>query len=521
MAVLRDITDRHELERELEDERRRRHLAEAMLGFGIWELDVGAQRLTMSEGARMLMGREHDAEDRLEHLIADVHDEGRQRLFAALELRETHGVGEHECDVRGSDGRRRRVLMRGLWQLSADGRELITGTAMDITELRAAERRRNETETLLRQGFTESPLGMSLSHPRSGRYLRVNDAFCRLLGRTRQELLELTYLDVSHPADAPEDSARRAALLATASGSFQLQKRYLRPDGSVVWASLHMMPVYGSTGRVSAFFSQVDDITAIKERESRLVREAAERERLAEVRAALEEDRLILHAQPIIDLRSGGVVQQELLVRVRLEDGELMCPPDFLPAAERLGFITEIDKWVTERAVELAAQGQPVEVNLSGASVGDPELLTTIQAALVRTGADPAQIVFEVTETALMADVERGREFATELHRLGCRFALDDFGTGYGTLTYLKHLPADYVKIDMEFVREIAVSEADQRLVRAIVTMVEDLGKQTIAEGVEDAATLECLKAIGVGHAQGFHLGPPVLISTLGGIGRG
>jgi EAL domain-containing protein (putative c-di-GMP-specific phosphodiesterase class I) len=242
------------------------------------------------------------------------------------------------------------------------------------------------------------------------------------------------------------------------------------------------------------------------------MRDASDLERLEQTRSALADDRLLLHAQPIIDLRDSGIVGLEPLVRLRDEEGRIVPPGDFLPVAERHGLIREIDQWVTERAVELAATGAPVEVNLSAASVGDEEMLETIRAALERTGADPALVVFEVTETALMADVDRGRMFSVAVRQLGCRFALDDFGTGYGTFTYLKHIPIDYLKIDIEFVRDLLSSPDDERLVRAIVAMARDLGKTTIAEGVEDAATLERLRHLGVDQAQGYHIGRPAEI---------
>jgi EAL domain-containing protein (putative c-di-GMP-specific phosphodiesterase class I) len=302
-------------------------------------------------------------------------------------------------------------------------------------------------------------------------------------------------------------------MLASAQGNFQTEKRYVRPDGTAVWGSMHVTPVYSAKGEIRGFFSQIVDLTAHKERERELIRQATDLERLSEIRAAIAEDRLVLHAQPIVDLGSGRVVQQELLVRLQRENGELMPPGDFLPLAERHGCITDIDRWVVEQAVQMAARGQAVEVNLSAASVGDSQTLATIRAALASTGADPRLLVFEVTETAMMADVDRGRAFAEALRELGCRFALDDFGTGYGTFTYLKHIPADYLKIDIEFVRELPGSEADLRLVRAIVHMARELGKKTIAEGVENADALAQLRGLGVDHAQGYHIGRPAPIA--------
>jgi PAS domain S-box-containing protein len=429
-------------------------------------------------------------------------------VVAALSRAAESGEAECECWLISGDEGRRRVLIRGTAHVLTDGRKVVTGTAIDITELRAAERARTESETMFRQGFDGSPIGMSLTHPRDGRFLQVNDALCRLLGRSREELLSRTFADVTHPADAEANELSRREILADGCGH-EFEKRYARPDGTTVSASVHVVPVVGHDGAVRAFFAQMVDLTATKEREAQLIQEAADLERLAMIHSALADGRLILHAQPIVDVQTGHVVQQELLVRLQTEDGQIMPPGAFLPVAERHACIRDIDHWVTQRAVEMAAAGAPVEVNLSAASVGDGELLGTIREALERTGADPSLLVFEVTETALMADVERGRLFATALRELGCRFALDDFGTGYGTFTYLKHIPIDYLKIDIEFVRDLLESEADERLVRAIITMAHELGKQTIAEGVENAATLDRLRELGVDLAQGYHIGRP------------
>jgi PAS domain S-box-containing protein len=376
-------------------------------------------------------------------------------------------------------------------------------------ELEASERARSEFESLFTQGFDASPIGMALVTPHEKRFMRVNDALCRLLHRSREELIGMLCAQVTHPEDEVADEQARAAMVAGSETGYECEKRYVRPDGTVVWGSLHVTPVFSPEGAVRLFFAQIVDQTARHEREQALIREAAELECLAMIRAALSAGRLCLHAQPIVELATRKVVQHELLLRLIREDGTLMPPADFLPIAERHGHITEIDQWVVRQAVELAASGRPVEVNLSAASVGDPETLATIRALLRESGADPSLLVFEVTETALMADVERGRAFAAALRDLGCRFALDDFGTGYGTFTYLKHLPIDYLKIDMEFVRDLTCNEADQRLLRVIVSVARELGKQTIAEGVEDEATLVRLRELGVDHAQGFHLGRP------------
>jgi diguanylate cyclase (GGDEF)-like protein/PAS domain S-box-containing protein len=235
-------------------------------------------------------------------------------------------------------------------------------------------------------------------------------------------------------------------------------------------------------------------------------------ERLAwvgQVRDAIDDDRLCLHAQPIFDLLSGERMGCEVLVRMFEADGTVVPPGAFLPTAERFGLISEIDGWVVERGIELAARGAVVTINVSARSIPDPTLIPRIRTALAATGADPGQVVFELTETAMATASEDLRAFGTEIERIGCALAIDDFGTGFGSLTYLKHLPVRYLKIDMEFVAGLRSSAADRAIVESIVTIAKSLEMHTVAEGVEDAETLDCLAAIGVDYAQGYHLGRP------------
>jgi diguanylate cyclase (GGDEF)-like protein len=227
------------------------------------------------------------------------------------------------------------------------------------------------------------------------------------------------------------------------------------------------------------------------------------------IRRAIEAERLVLHSQPIVDLATGQTVGEELLVRMVDEAGELVMPSAFLPTAERFGLIRDIDRWVVSRALELIATGRRVSVNLSARSVSDPELTSRVEQGLRQAGADPALLVFEITETAAAADMEDVRAFAERVQRLGCGLALDDFGTGFGSFIYLKHLPVSELKIDMEFVRHVSHSRADRRLVESIVMIAQALGVRTVAEGVEDEATLTLLRKYGVDFAQGWHLGAP------------
>jgi diguanylate cyclase (GGDEF)-like protein/PAS domain S-box-containing protein len=234
--------------------------------------------------------------------------------------------------------------------------------------------------------------------------------------------------------------------------------------------------------------------------------------RVERIRVALAEDRFVLYGQPIVDLRSGLVAYHELLIRMRSEDGGIIAPGDFLPAAERFGLIVEIDRWVTEHALRMAIEGERVTINLAGPSIGDEQVLILIREALA-DGLSPANVIFEITETAAMSNFEKAERFAQTLNDIGCNLALDDFGTGFGSFTYLKHLNARYLKIDLEFVRDLVSNDTDQKVVKSIVDIAHSLEKKTIAEGVEDAATLTALKDRGVDFAQGFYLGRPKRLS--------
>jgi diguanylate cyclase (GGDEF)-like protein len=233
------------------------------------------------------------------------------------------------------------------------------------------------------------------------------------------------------------------------------------------------------------------------------------------IRAALDEDRLVLHAQPVVETATGLTTQHELLVRMVDVHGDLIPPGSFLPVAERFGLIREIDRWVVTRAIrmlgEQRAEGRRpiVEINLSAHSLGDAQLALHIGRELRAAGVAATQLIFEVTETTAIGNIAAARTFAERLGELGCRFALDDFGAGFGSFYYLKHLPFDFIKIDGEFVRNCTSDPTDRLVIRAVVELARGMGKRTIAEFVGSEETFAILRELGVDYAQGFHLGPP------------
>ncbi|HEX7280092.1 MAG TPA: EAL domain-containing protein [Solirubrobacterales bacterium] len=236
----------------------------------------------------------------------------------------------------------------------------------------------------------------------------------------------------------------------------------------------------------------------------------------ARIRDALTQNRLRLATQPIRSLTSGGIERYELLLRMTGESGELLPAASFIEAAERSGMVQELDRWVVARALELIAEreraGAPVSLhmNISGASVTDLSVLEFIERRLDEGGADPSRCTFEITQSARVEDFETAAGFADRLTEFGCEVAIDDYGAGFGPFAYLKKVPFDVIKIDGTFIREMSRNDADQLVVQAIVQIARGLGKQTIAEFVEDEDTKQMLAGYGVDMAQGYHLGRPV-----------
>jgi EAL domain-containing protein (putative c-di-GMP-specific phosphodiesterase class I) len=236
---------------------------------------------------------------------------------------------------------------------------------------------------------------------------------------------------------------------------------------------------------------------------------------LGRLRRALENDRFVLHYQPIVSLAHGRVSHYEALVRLADEPhGRLVAPASFLPAAERYGLVREIDRLVLRRVLTLLSEsegeGAPsIAMNVSTLSATDGQMLRHIERGLARRGVDPSRLIVEVTETAAISDMGRARAFCEGVQALGCAVALDDFGSGFGSFQYLKHLPFDFLKIDGDFIRGLPVSTIDQLVVKALVDLVRGMGRRTIAEFVSDDFTVRLLREYGVDYAQGFELGRP------------
>jgi diguanylate cyclase (GGDEF)-like protein/PAS domain S-box-containing protein len=234
------------------------------------------------------------------------------------------------------------------------------------------------------------------------------------------------------------------------------------------------------------------------------------------VTQALANDRFILFFQPIMEVISGRISHYEVLLRMQDEDGSIIGPANFIEVAERGGLIYAIDRLVIQKALQFLAtikeidQTAALSINLSAHVFRDPHLISYLRQELKHTGVDASRVVFEITETAAVADLAIANNLILAIKKLGCRFALDDFGIGFSSFYYLKHLPVDYLKIDGSFIRHLVDSSEDKVIVQAMSEVANGFGKKTIAEFVETQAILDLLHEYRIDYAQGYLISKPL-----------
>jgi len=241
------------------------------------------------------------------------------------------------------------------------------------------------------------------------------------------------------------------------------------------------------------------------------------------IQDALRTDKFHLMLQTMAPLLSAqaNIQVQEFLLRIRMDDGSIATPETFIPAAERYGLMRDVDMWVIEHCLEIIRDVRNdtdssitylYSINLSGQSVGDPEISAFIIRKIKEYEIDPSQIMLEITETAAITNFQTALDFIAVLSDIGCRFALDDFGAGLSSFGYLKRMKVDFLKIDGQFVKGMAEDPIDRMMVNNITHLAYGLGLFVIAESVEDATLLEMLRDIGVHFAQGYHIQRPTSI---------
>ena len=482
---------------------------------------------TIPSAGNVVLRRRHDAPIAIDFAAAPIRERGRDIAGVVLVFRDmsrerqyatrlahlaSHDALTGLLNRREFERRVSMVLAEGPYQ---DGHHAVL--YLDLDEFKVV----NDTcghaagDELLRQVS-------ALLRPR----LREGDTLARLGGDEFGVLLE-------HCAPAPALAIADALRKTIGDFHFQWNQRSFK-----IGASVGVVNLAGGPDTLAAILSAADAACYMAKDKGRnrvqvyspesdeVTLRKGEMEWVNRIHRALAENRFCLYAQPVRATVGGDATPAytELLLRLRDDDGGLVPPTAFIPAAERYHLMPAIDRWVINTAFgQLArqledgdeAQTGVCAINVSGASLGDDDFLDFVQAQFVVHRIPHALICFEITETTAVASLTKATQFMSALRGLGCRFALDDFGVGVSSFTYLKHLPVDYVKIDGSFVKDMLDDPVNHAMVEAIHRIGHIMGKQTIAESVERRETLKALRAIGVDYAQGFGIAAPAPFGPL------
>ncbi len=347
--------------------------------------------------------------------------------------------------------------------------------------------------------------------------LRRSDLLCRIGGDEYAVLLSNT--DTSQAVEiANEFRASIQGLQCTIEG-----------QAVEVSCSIGISEINGEAGRTEEYLKQADISLYVakgrgrnrvhvydpEDRESDELRKNLDWVR--RVRRAIADDSMVFHLQPVLHIASNRIHHYEALVRLNLPGQGLVYPNSFIPALENAGEMHILDHWVIRNAIKLLGQHPGLEhlaINLSAQAFGDEGLVPLVEETLKQEGVDASRIIFELTESASLSNLTAARQMMGRLQELGCSFAVDDFGTGFSTFSYLKQFPADSIKIDGSFVRDLANDPVNRVLVRSIHEVARTLGKRTVAEFVENEAELQILREMGIDYAQGYHIGRPAAVGS-------
>ena len=518
-TITRDITKRKRAERALADSDERYREILDTTPDGVWRVD--AQERTDYVNPRMASMLGYSPEEMIGRELSDFMDPEQVEIAQAEMTTARHdgslGVVENRFVCKDGTQCWARVSHRALTDRHGNH---TGGLAImsDITASKAQAVELRKSEHFV-AALTDSMVEGMFALDRDGRVSYMNHAAERLLGWTKDELASRSIHDTVHyqhedhspyaAADCPLQAALRTGTTVRVEDD-----TFTRRDGRLLAVSYSAAPIT-IDGQVEGIAVVFGDISARRAGEQRQKQELERLTWIGRIRDALDEDRLMLYAQPIIEVQSQAVVAHELLLRMVDRDGAIIAPIRFLPAAEQYGLIEEIDRWVLAQAITLAGRGHKVHFNISAKSLGSRELIGDLERGLRDTGAALGLLVCEITETALANDEAVAQAFVNELRELGCEIALDDFGIGYGGFAYLKRLPITVIKIDIEFVRDLVENSQNQHVVKAIVNLAQGFGRQTVAEGVENQATLKLLQEYGVDYAQGYAIGHPAPTDTV------
>ncbi len=562
-GIYRDISERIESERVLRESEERHRVVAEQTGQVIYDYDIVSGQIAWSGAIRKITGFDYtdfQAVD-IDAWAEMIHPDDRE--FAVKTLEERMKTGGHynvEYRFRRKNGSWVSIEDNGTFLRNEQGETYrMLGSMSDVTE------RKRITSEMAWQASHDALTGLVNRHEFEERVARllfnrrgrrhhamlyidldqfkvVNDTCGHQAGdQLLRQLTGLVAVTVRESdtlarlggdefglllVDCPLDQAVAIAekLVATIN-----EFRFIWDDKTfAIGASIGLVEITKGTESVAALFSAADSacysakdkgrnrVVVYHESDRDLAARQGEMTWVSKINQALEEDRFVIHRQAITPIAAKeSRTHYELLLRMVDEDGNLVAPGHFIPAAERYNLMPAVDRWVIRRTfLELAKTGDSnilVAINLSGTTLSSEHFVSFVHEQIRESGVSPESICYEITETAAIANLARAREFIAEMHALGCKISLDDFGSGLSSFAYLKTLRVDFIKIDGTFVKDIADDQADQAMVEAIVRVGQVMRIRSIAEFVESAAVLDLLRRIGVDFAQGYHVHKPEL----------
>jgi diguanylate cyclase (GGDEF)-like protein/PAS domain S-box-containing protein len=559
-----------ELRRAVEAHQRRYALVESAANDGLWHWDIAGDKVRFSTRWKELLGfAEHEIDDNINEWIERVHPDERDRVLSSLRAHldglTSHFENEHR--LMHETGVYRWVVCRGVAGRDETGRAIeFGGSLTDVTHRKVAEEQLahrafydpltnlpnrslflDRLRHALRRATRRKDYAFAVLFLDIDRFKLINDSLGHMAG-DRLLVMIARRLEVSL---RPGDSVARLGgdeftvllddikdITDATTVAERIQKELSTPfdvGGQEIYTSSSIGIACSTTG-----YQRPEDV--LRDADTAMYRAKARgraRHALfdtamhahvvrqlqleAELRRAIERDEMFVQYQPIVSLETGRVSGVEALARWRSTERGLVEPSEFIAVAEETGLIQSLGRWVLRQACLEANQWRTknptigpcsLSVNLSSKQLSQPDLASVIGEVLDQTGLPAELLQLEITESAILEHPEAAAVTLKRLKELGVRLSIDDFGTGYSSLSYLQRFPIDSLKIDRSFVQHLGVERAidgdDARIVRAIVMIGRNLGKQVIAEGVETADQLQLLRDVGCDFAQGFFFAKPL-----------
>jgi len=569
-GYLLDITDRKQTESDLFREKERAQITLHSIVDAVITTDVNGQIEYLNPAAEELTGWDSDIArglplSRVFSLFDDdsrgsIEEPVRQTLQSGKPFTSTH-----DCNLNRNDGSRLSVQYSTSPIMSAGNAPLgVVLVFHDVTENRSMARKldyqaaHDSLTGLINRAEFEKRLEFALDSVRSedthhvmcfmdiDQFKLVNDTCCHTAGDSLLKdiagLLRSCLRESDVLARLGGDEFGVLLKNCTLGGAEEIAANMLSTIKATpfescertfeIGASIGIAKIDAGTSSVNEVMKAADlacyaakdagrgGVHVFQDSDTELARRHDEMQWVSRLKDAINEDRLVLYYQDIVPVSPGmtGARHFEVLVRMQDEAGSLVMPDRFLPAAESYNMITAVDRWVVERSFAWFSgrnENLLMSINLSGKSVTDPAFLEFIQDKLVEYRINPADICFEITETAAVANLDMAAGFMRELRKLGCRFALDDFGSGLSSFAYLRNLPVNYLKIDGSFVRNIDTDKVNAGMVNAINQLGVVMDIRTIAEFVENDDIMNKLADIGVDYAQGYGVARPAPLADM------